>query len=243
MFFKVKPKVITVDCFTPSHTAATICYPSKASKYIPQWWKDIPNKVSTYDSGIEIPELSIKKCKGIIDYYSVGWILPLNTEVAIEVSKEFGVKWVHSSDEFFIQSHGNHQSNYKFLLDYVNIKFCPPWKIREKTGVKFILTCPKWNFAGGLPLRYPPGIIDFKYQNSCNVNTFVKLEDTPYKIELDLGMPIAHFTPLADPDVKIDLKIHQISQEEYGSISKGINSVWSDRWRKFKRVLDINESK
>ena len=200
IFFK-KRKIV-VDCFT-THIGSYELFPIKeSSRFMPDWWKLLPNSyMVTNEHGLATPRATMKRCEGLIGLYQHGFIIPLWTDLVMETtSKGFNYQFADGSGS--IGYHDDNQKGVEFKK-YNHVKLHTPWRIQEKTGVKFLFLQPSWNAPEDMHvINTPPGIIDFKYQHSSHINSFL-LPGKRY--EWSAGKPLAHLVPLSDAEIEIKL--------------------------------------
>lgn len=216
MLFWLKKKTVVLDCFTnnfPAHDRFKI---DKASKFLPAWYKELGNGNPYVDPEKPL-QITMKKCVGFLDYFKNSFALPSWDYLHFRVDhNDVGI----SAGREVITSHP--QEHYGNFLDstYKHFKITPPWLIHANNKVKFIQTFSPWVFS---PKNNPekilhlPGVVDFYYQNSTNVNMFIRTGDTgcrPSMITLEPGTPLVFFTPLND-SIKITFKHHLLSTDEF----------------------------
>jgi len=237
--FWFKTKTIVLDAFTYRDVIAEQYPLARASKHIPDWWKNLPS--STRDSYVP----TVKNCQGFLDLYTNSFVLPLWSDVQIELSSLQGQKnWRYQyADQFsIIDQHDS--SMYAGFVDnerYQHFKFVAPWLVKEKSGVKFTLFQPSWNM-GNLNCKYSvlPGVVDFKYQYSVNVNAMFEYpENSTRKLLIEAGTAIAQFT--AHSDKNVDIRCHSISEEEFKR--KFHITKFAGSYLERKKRINSNESK
>lgn len=216
MFFWFRTKQITVDCFTASKTAYNL-YPIKpAIKFIPDWWRSMPNKHITKEfnpalAGVEVPIPTLKNCPGVIDLYKKGFIVPLWADLVVKNTPDkVLVDFVDNSG--LPTEHPRYQYDPAFQ-DYNHFKINSPWCVVERTGVEWIELPCTWNL---LPLKATfhvlHGVLKFNIQHDTNINIFVAKANNDL-VHLKGGVPVAHWVPLSDRNIK--LKLHQLGEQEF----------------------------
>lgn len=189
-----------------------------AKKCIPQWFKNqlgtCPIDTSKLPQG-NYNFSTIKKCPGIVDFLSTGYILHMWETVNLSITqdetrdsmcpiKDFNgntgwpllesenphVSWdIHHVSQFLelpIRQTYNHA-----------IKLINPIKARSSKGTKLLV----------LPLLYEnadykimPGVIDTSFYPYLHLPTLLSKD-----ITIEKGTPIAHFIPISDIDATVDL--------------------------------------
>lgn len=233
MYFFVKNKPIIVDTFTTNSTVYEFAEIKPAIHFLPQWWKNLPSKY-TPDTAQNIELSTIKKCAGFVDNYKNGFIMPLWCDLQINSSPtEWSVR--PSLSNVIINPHDKQQYGPKFD-DYWHMKIVSPWIFREKTGVKFVWTQPIWNMIGiNENIMFAPGIMEYKYQHSTNINLFLSRKNSDFLIEY--GTPLVHIFPLSEKPIEI--RNHLVDTVEYLKMGGGdtnikFNSVYKAKVKTLK---------
>jgi hypothetical protein len=240
MFFLRKSKIV-LDSFT-CHSSILELFPiAPAMEYLPDWWKRMPNQYGQkLDNGMVLPVSTIKRCQGFIDLYKTGFIIPLWSELLIGTNNRGEWAYVNSdSDKLSIIQHEKEQFGNHFD-DKLHIKILSPWLLKEKTGVRFYWTGCPWNDINNKIVAMP-GIVEFKYQNSSNINMFLAKEDM--QADIKAGTPIVHMIPLVDKEVEI--RNHCVDTIEYDKMSAHTQTHISflNNYNTRKKILDQKESK
>lgn len=215
--FIFKKKKIVVDSFTSSKLVHDLFPISPTKKHIPEWWRRLPSSYPLENKNtLKDTALTIKKCPGVVDLFTTGFVLPLWTDLIVAINAvddTVRLDWEFAARDpaWFISLNEYQQFAGAFNGQLVQAKITVPWFVKEKTGVKFALTQPTWFFEKPNDVVIPPGILDFKYQNNINVNFFI--DRNLSRLQLKAGQPLAHFIPLTDESVEV--KTHLVSDEEY----------------------------
>lgn len=219
IFFK-KSKIV-VDTFTCSSMAYEWFPIESAQKYIPEWWKKLPSSYELKNpSTLKDTALTIKKCPGVVDLFTTGFIMPLWTDLVMVLTPEqnmFNYEFAARSPYWFIDLNEHRQYLNAFENKFLQAKITSPWCVKEKDGVQFTLLEPTWMMDDPNAVTIVPGILDFKYQNNINVNVFLKMSATGTRVDLKAGSPLAHFIPLSDK--KVEVKNHLVSEQEYKNLN------------------------
>lgn len=242
MLFWKKPKIIVLDAFV-SVDAIKNLYPiDKTSNFYPQWWKTMAPTYTYQDQfGIELQAATMRHCSGLIDLYKRGVSIPLWTDLKVKTSSDGGW-WCN-----FVSGFGNAMAHDSRQLggnleNLIHIKLNSPWLIREKTGCQFLYHGHPWNNLSNLGDYFiPPGIVNFKYSNSTEINTFFPKKDTV--ISIDAGTPMAHLIPLTDNELSV--KCHYVTDAEYRNLSltAGYRSKSVGNYNNKKKILSSKEAK
>jgi hypothetical protein len=235
MFLFKKPKLV-IDCFTDRPDVFNFSKIDYAHKFYPDWWKQTPK--SYVKSFYEIP--TIKKCTGIIDTYKYGAIVPLWCDLALYVkNKEY--QWQFSDFKTKQSIHPSKQWD-KFTnpTNYGHLKIGSPWHINCKNDTKFYWTFPFWNNTIDIPYQVMPGMLEFKYNHSININIMINLQKD-FIHNIKVLTPMAHMIPLSDK--KLVIKHHLISETELNNLSNTNISTFTNRYQTHKNNMDKQESK
>jgi hypothetical protein len=166
----------------------------KSITQIPQWFKDITIKKG-----------NIKSCPGIIDYFNLGYIHYLWTDIMVEIPDDDNKPTTYTvpdPDNFKIQFH--HKSTYLDFLPIEKYKFVlkpiSPWRCKTKKGIKLLQ----------LPLYYEfneifdvmPGTINTSYYHQLHPQICFKKTG---RFMLPRGMPLCMFVPIKEDKLTMEI--------------------------------------
>lgn len=182
------------------------CLPIPARKAFPDWVSKVPPTDPIFNGE------TVRKCPGIIDYLTQGFVLPMWSDVRLRYETD-SERWSAFSGrdgkEGLWESHGNHQ-----FLDHVQagylgreVKFVfkavSPWRI---------ITPPGWSVYQ-LPLNYHfnnqfsvmPGVIDtdMYYELNQQVLYFGDSED----VVITRGTPLVLYVPFKRESLDLDIRV------------------------------------
>lgn len=241
MLFWFKKKETVLDCFTDRFSCYEYNRPDKAAKFIPEWYKKLGK--GNYSDPYKEPYTTMKKCTGFINYFTNSFCLPSPDFIHIRADNEA----VDIKSDVLVGHHSKVQYG-DFLDDsFHHIKIVTPWLVHSNNKIKFLQSFPTWCQKSSIVLEkftHIPGIVDFYYQNSTNVNGFVKKpnKDQPaYVMTFEIGAPLVFYTPLED--TKIKFKYHLISREEYSQRAGLLTSTpGNNRLSVTKNLIDKRDS-
>ena len=217
-WFKRKP--IVVDAFTYKERIATDYAIGKSTRYLPEWWRQLPIG-RAHPDWATIMAPTMKTCQGLIDLYRNSFTLPLWSELSIELDDSQGRhdwRYIFADRHSVMSAHDQHQfDGAKNFPDQQHFKIESPWILKEKTGVQFLMTEHTWNqqeFFNAFKIL--PGVLDFRYQHSVNINAFFHYTGVKQNILLPAGHPMAFITPLTEHDV--EFRCHVLPKEEYDTM-------------------------
>ena len=213
------------------------CRPKSAKHFIPQWFKDIPSsKPST-----------VKICPSFPDYFSMGYVLPMWTDIRLHFDKNTEEwRWNTPSNIFAADVHENTQfmnyvtPNYQGINGQFVFKMICPWRI---------FTPPGWSVLQ-LPLFYNfnkefstlPGIVDTDIHHQ--INQQILYHGDGKEIEIKRGTPLALYVPFKRESIYLDLDIRFSTEKD---IKKENTSFLNFRtmfapgvYRKMQRDRDKN---
>ena len=200
-FFKKKP--IVLHCATKRTEVLQLAPIQRASKYLPGWWKELPDSVRTPDNLHAIT--TMKGCVGFKDHYSRGVMLPMWSDLALEIgplgTNDYRYQFSDLRSE--ISTHPAYQHNNTFETSkYQHLKFRSPWVFVCEEETEFLFMSPLWSFMFFSTMRLLPGTINFKYQGS-NINFMVERLEAQQNIQIPFLEPLVHIVPLSDRPIKL----------------------------------------
>jgi len=243
MFSVLKKKYVDVFCYTKNANAYEYFPIRQARDFIPDWWKNIPNK--KYKDGAPYKtkgflEPTMKRCPGLIEYYKKGLMLPLWSDVEIIVDENINDQgWSTAvADESLVEPHPDFQRG-EFLppSNWFHNKLNSPWLIETKEHLDFLYLQPHWNLNGlNNEVLIPNGYIDFyKGNHVSHIQMFIN-KFTNRVINIDAGTPILHLVPLTEKKIKV----HTIYDEKkFNTLQEKSNgfSFTSKYYTKVKTLL------
>jgi hypothetical protein len=232
----IKSKKIVLDCFTVNTHAYNLHPIQSAINHYPSWWEKTPRYFLKDNF---IPHSTIKGCTGLIDYYKQGFIMPLWTDISIDI-KDKGYRWQCADQQTQIDIHPPQEfDQYINSSDYGHIKIGSSWTLKSKSDINWLFTKPYWNFQPIENYSIPVGVLNFKYQHSSNIQLLLSLKENSQFI-LKAGTPLVHLIPLTDK--KVSIKTHLVSLEEYKKLDI-TRSFFLNDYRKRTNILKNKESK
>lgn len=208
---------------------------SKSSEYIPKWWKQLPSTLEVdnlYDAG------SMKYCSGVLDIFSKGFVIPMWSDLSIEIGKigTTGYRYQFADEKSFLDSHSDRQRGSFAKSDiWQHIKLVSPWRFYCEENIDFLLLDSFWQKSDITSFTTPPGIIKFNEVTTCNINLFYKREETNKKHFIEFRTPIAQIIPITDKKIRLKVKCVDDAQMQSISDRHGKNKFAGDDL--FKRAL------
>ena len=210
-----KEDPIFLDCYTYSRHAYNHAKVDYARRYIPEWWKA--------EKKFFAERKTIKHCRGMLDYYSKGIVIPLWGELELTVhplGHDEGVySWVSSNEDFDVHTHDKVQWTGFGSDNLCNVKFISPWAFKTREAVSFAWSQPTWSqpdtFNG---LTALPGVVEYKTQTVTHINCVVEQREESQTFSLAPLTPMAILHPLTER--KVELRHHLVSMDSYERIAR-----------------------
>ena len=226
MIFLFKKPPITVDFFTIDPQVYNYYPVCKSTEIIPDWWKSLKryenrNFIKTDSKENLFAKASAKNCVGFNKLISNSFSIKLHTDISFIV-KDDNYYWSSSSVSPHLEylrtdiviDHNHQQSGNFFKENFYHAKINVPWQVRCREEINFYINM--WDWTSNIPfLKSIGGVVDFKYQNSINLNFFMS-KGLNYQFLLNAGIPLIQIIPLTEKTIKI--KNHLIDQKEYNKI-------------------------
>ena len=209
MNFFFKSNKIVLDCFTDNHLVYETAKINHASKFMPQWWKDLP----LVKGNTPIDKLNMKTCPGFHELFKKSLVIPSWSEMHFLVHPDGRYEW-RAANEVKIVDHPQFQydgwlSNSKFS----HLKINSPWFAKSKDDLPLLFLEPFWNNTSINGVRIIPGILNTKYTFQLNINGLIEPNPSTDKVVLIEPLtPLTFLVPLTDK--KIELRHHLVSEKE-----------------------------
>lgn len=214
--FSFKRKKIVIDAFT-DHSTAYHHYPIRRSvNFLPAWWKELPIPKSHTLQNLFKPETNMRHCTGMIDIYRLCYTLPMWTDMRIVVDPkgESGVGWQFADKRSIASIHDESQHG-TFIpkTQYAQLKLQPPWILKSKHSVEWIMFQPTYSFSAPEQVIFLPGMVNFQWDKSVNIQLISpRLEGRHNLISIDAGAPLMSMLPMTDKE--IEFRHHHITLDE-----------------------------
>lgn len=217
--------------------------PDHANKFIPIWFKNLQKQFSMFDekSQIHYPAPTIKSCPGIIRYLTNGIIIPLWTDLIIEIRNDGTFTYKASDDITLIESHEKDQYGYEFLRNFINLKLISPWYFKTNKSVEFIFTDPFYHLENSNEFKTLPGVQDWSYNRSSNINLMFPVKNETYQVNISCGTPMIHILNVNNKKLKLEYKLydnHTVWQQE----SFMFQTSFLNRMNKQEKILEKQKS-
>jgi hypothetical protein len=229
MLFLFPKKKIVLDCFTSENYVIEYAPINFAIKHIPEWWKNLPVPHE------HEPIVNMRNCVGMIEYYKRSIAIPIWSDLLIQIEDDKSYRWQFSDLKSVARVHPEPQMS-NFLSTHGHLKIESPWRLASEKGLNWVWSHPTYNYPFSSDIACLPGITDFYYQHSVNVNMML-LTENKKKILIKQGQPIALLTPMSDRKIKIVR--HLVDEKEIRRIDNKINPI--SFLSKYKSIIKRKE--
>jgi hypothetical protein len=234
--------------------------PRRATKFIPSWYKRMPRYIKSTEElkhGVSQRFGTVKTCVPFLDAMSVGYIMPMWTNVKIEIEETtFNVVYASAEAASMLtracdvghnevqeatasSMSGHPPSQFSDFADidravykqgYHIIKLHSPWVIKTPKGWSTLIKPIANNFAN--PLVPFEAIVDTdSYNVRINLPCFVRTNEPNF--ELNMGQPIAQMIPFKRDVLQHDvLPITQAVQKNVDRDQKFLQLMGTNAYRK-----------
>ena len=202
MFWKKKP--LTIRFVTSNRDAFAFCKPDKATKFFPNWWKELAKN----HKNNELQDMTY--CNGFIDLYKKSIIVPSWSHFDMTVGYDF-YEWKFIDGVSTANEHPPAQRGSLFPeTEYQHLKLSCPWYMEcdEDIFVSWQEPTYSQNIHG---VQILSGLTQPKYMSAVNINIMFKREQETRQYEWDLGYPLVQMLPLTEREFKIE---HLLLSEE-----------------------------
>lgn len=229
-----KRNKIVVDCFTYDRSAYELTPITHSYKAMPDWWKELEN----YGIGTSIKsnsdEKNMRKCYGFTELYKKSFKLECWTDINLKVLPNNEGYRYYIASNLIPEDHPRRQYGSLYENHY-HMKLISPWRIHEKTGIKFVFNPATWELDKLRNVTILPGMVEFEMNLETNVNMFLKKPDKDaYEMTINLGQPLVQIIPVTEKNV--ELKLHLIDLVEF----EKMNSVFRS-FRGHREVLRLKK--
>ena len=220
MLIKIFNKKITLDCFTIFPKVFYQHQIKKSKEFIPEWTNKIKPIYKDY-SGKEKESLITKNYFN--DLYKNGFIVPMWTDVTIEVN-EFGrmnVDFLQNDYfKFNFETFDFYYYQPEMFSNVIPIKFMSPWILKQNKNIKFNLNPILWNHIKIVDcFWFLNKMFSFEEPKYLNIDCLINVKKGRQGIVE--GTPIVQLMPLTEED--IDIKCHLIEEKDLNNIINNEN--------------------
>jgi len=202
-----RPKVEFISDI-PGLTLIDECIPKPIQKFIPDWWKDFPNKKTTHSINETIFG-NAKVCPSFVDYFSNGFVIPMWVDSYLYYDNEKEIySWRTACNEFQWQTHSNDQYinhvSHKYMGkdSYFVFKILCPWRVITNKGYSLYQLPTFYEFNEDFSAI--PGVRDSENYHEMNIQ--ILIHSTKKEIFIPRGTPLAHFIPFKKEKINYEIR-------------------------------------
>jgi hypothetical protein len=185
----------------PGLTGIEECRPKPSKAYLPSWWKDMPRHTETH--------ITAKQCPAFPDYFSLGYIMPMWTDVEFLYDESTqNWEWLTPQTGFTFDHHGNEQ-----FLDFTSVSFQglngnfmfkthSPWKIITPPGYSVIQLPVFYHF--NTEFSVIAGLRDTDVYHSTNHQ--ILYHGNGKRIRIERGTPLCQYIPIKRQDYGLEVR-------------------------------------
>jgi hypothetical protein len=223
-------KPVVIDCYTDNPHAFEYAKPSKATEFLPKWWKSLPKD----------GHANMSRCAGFIDLYRKSYVLPMWSDFDVWFNPDGSYNWQYADLRSEAQVHDQAQyTGWASKSDAAHLKLESPWYFFCKEDVYFQWTPATWAQDDVFEYLAVPGTSEYKYQNATNVN--LMLSKKHEKITIPLGRPLVFITPLTER--KVIFRTHLISLDELQKKKTVFPPVTLGKYFALRKIRNKREAK
>lgn len=212
MFFK-KKKII-LEAYAPIGDLVDLFPPVRADEITPKWYQSLPAK--------PMPGLTVKHCPGIRDMLSKGFIIPLWADYNVTIASHGLCDITSGMENTNVPPLTSHPIDFQAANawpNHINLKFNNPWVFWCSEPIEWVWVQPTMWQQHPQELILVPGITEFRYQSTANINTITALPDEPVTLSFKAGTPMAQLVPLIKDDweLKVDVLTPDIYARKFAN--------------------------
>ena len=217
--------------FTNTSGFSDIEKPQPASKFIPDWYKNLE---SYYDEkkkpdGNGGTTATAKRCMPLFDVVTAGYIITLPADVWVSLKEKDGetLQWFEWSSFDLISFHPVRQApEHPLRNNYPYPKWMNPWSIKTPKGYSCLFTQP---FHRESYFKILDGIVDTDLYTSP-VNFPMVINDSKFEGLIPKGTPIAQVIPFKRESWTMELGKEKEFKEQF-NVAKKLQTKFFDRYK------------
>lgn len=228
---------ITFLC--PPELEGRIAPPVRASKVLPDWFRDLPREMGMKDAH-GLPGLTVRACLPVADVMSLGWVIPLPFDIWTDIDPVTGqlqFQWAKNLPFQPIEGHhpGQIGAENPPFNGRMPLKFINPWRVKLPPGWSASFLHPINHFE--LPFTAFSGAVDCDALDVAVNVPFLWGGQDP-KIHLPAGTPMVQVIPYARAAMPATATIRAETQAESDRRSAAATrkyteeSVYAREWRR-----------
>lgn len=238
--FKKAPLELTVHIEQSKAYLLEILPPRPAKTFVPSWYKNLQKFVTAKNTvGLEHPSPTMKTCPVIFETLHKGFVIPLWSDLYLEVNHDGNYRYEFCSRGNHLNSHDREQLGNQFYPGFINIKLLSPWAIRTNKFKKFYLSSAFYHLNTKLDFLIMPGFIDFYYNKAVHINILVPIPKQGIsRIHIKAGTPLVQLIDTTMESFIMNYRI--VSSDEFISLTnyRISHEFGTYKFKKFKNHLD-----
>ena len=214
-------KTVEIHCYTYNKFIADNFCVQEMKTTRPSWFKNLPKKSEK--------KSTMKSCYGFINLFKKGFVFPFWTDIEITNTIEELVVNYANQDTTNVLHHLNPNNSSAETLSpqHRHAQIQPPWVFTSDKLIEFAVVGASWDYINNnlYDFHLPTGIIDFKYNNTINVQMLFPKptgNQRQSNIIFKAGDPILYLIPLTEKKVKFIT--HNITRMEYYDMIDNVDS-------------------
>lgn len=218
--------------FTNTSQVQGIEQPQPASKFIPQWYKDMESYIGgdKKPNGEGFTKATIKRCMPVFDAITAGYIITLPADVYVSIKD--GEQFFEWSALGLVQFHPIEQAPTHPLRNRHSYpKWINPWSIKTPKGYSTLFVSPMHH---DLPFTILPGIVDTD-QYYSPVNFPMVVNDPDFEGLIPKGTPIAQVIPFKRESWSMKIGSKK-DNERQKAITDKLQTKFFDRYKIMFRI-------
>jgi hypothetical protein len=229
LLFWFRPRKIHIDCFTARNDTFLYAPIDNATKYLPQWWKELPTDCGTGSTAVN----NMRNCVGFIDLYRSSLVLPMWSDLEIDAKGDGTLSYLHSDRMSTVDFHLPTQRG-RLMANHIHAKLISPWVAECKEDIAWTCVPALYSQQDIEDYTVCPGMLNFKYQGAMNVNMFIP--NRPHKFIIPHRQPLIHLIPLSDRRVKVHR--HLVTKEEFTQRDESMAGItFSRKYTAVKKII------
>lgn len=210
LFFKRKnDEEIVLHAYTNDSLVYENFPISKASQYMPSWWKNIPSTLYREGAVTETPsnELpTMRKCPGFVELFKNSFVYPLWADLQIDVKGSSSSMYDYRfgfEHEYSLTSHPEHDRG-EFLPanKFIHIKTPSVWVFNTEENIDWMTFGATWHQEPIInKVFWFPGVDNYKHNHATTWQFAV--ENKEQTIFIEAGTPLIQMIPVTERPVKI----------------------------------------
>lgn len=202
-----------------------------AHNFIPGWFYNVPSWVENQIPNID--KSTVRRCPGIIDFFKLGYVVPLWCDLYININEDGSYIWRTPDERFKFVDHPRTQ-----FTDYIPdeaqknvslvLKAYCPWYAKTPKGVSLLQIPMSYNFDQRFSLL--PGTIQTDKYHYLNQQLIIHSKGETF---IPKGTPLGTYIPISRE--KYNLIVRHETPEDYKLLEKvrtSIQSKFSGAYRK-----------